>query len=93
MNNLDDMLEWLGSAPVPPRLAMMDERVLTGLAAHEASRGANMARPLGVAAIVALVIGAASSGFSGAPAIAAPALTPFGSSVTLAPSTLLLADK
>lgn len=93
MINLDDMLSQLGDAPVHPGLAAIDEAVLSGLAARQASIGASTLRPASVAAIAALVIGVASAGLSGSPAVAASSLTPFGSSSALAPSTLLLASQ
>lgn len=93
MINLDDMLSQLGDAPVHPALASMDEAVMAGLAADQASLGAGMLRPASVAAVAALVIGVASAGLSGAPAVAASSLTPFGPTSALAPSTLLLASR
>ena len=93
MIDLDDMLSQLGGAPMHPGLATMDDAVLAGLAAHQASLGAGMLRPASAAAIAALVIGVASVGLSGSPAVAAPSLSPFGPSSALAPSTLLLASR
>lgn len=93
MNKLDDILTRLGAEPVHPHLALMDAGILAGLAANNAKREANIAQPLAVAAVAALVIGVASTGFSGTPALTSPALTLFGSSAVLAPSTLLLATK
>ena len=90
MGNLDDMLTQLGNAPLHPRLAMIDEAVLAGLAQYDRS-GAT--RSLGVAAVAALAIGLVSTGFPGAPAAAAPPVTPFGVPPALAPSSLLLASK
>lgn len=93
MINLDDMLSQLGDAPVHPGLATIDDAVLAGLAAHQASLGAGTLRSASVAAIAALVIGVASAGLSGSPAVAASSLTPFGPTSALAPSTLLLASR
>ena len=93
MINLDDMLSQLGNAPVHPGLAAIDGAVMAGLAAHQASLGAGTLRPASVAAITALVVGVASAGLSGSPAVAASSLTPFGPSSALAPSTLLLASR
>lgn len=93
MSNLDEMLTRIGSSPLPLHLATMDEAVIAGLAAHQASLGAGMLRPASFAAVAALVIGVASAGLSGSPAVAAPSLTPFGPSSALAPSTLLLASR
>ncbi len=97
MINLDDMLSQLGDVPVHPGLAAMDTAVMAGLAAHQSSNGAGLGagtlRPASVAAIAALLIGVASAGLSGSPAVAASSLTPFGPTSALAPSTLLLASR
>jgi hypothetical protein len=87
MNNLDDMLKQLGNTPLDPRLAMIDENVFSGLAKRRNS--AISARPLGLAAFAALVLGIAGGGLPGAPAIAAP----LGSPPALAPSSLLLSSQ
>ena len=93
MIDLDDLLSQIGDAPMHPALALMDEGVMAGLAARQASLGDGMLRPASVAAVAALVIGFASAGLTGSPAVAAPSLTPFGPSSALAPSTLLLASR
>lgn len=93
MIDLDDLLSQIGDAPMHPALALMDEGVMAGLAAHQASLGDGMLRPASVAAVAALVIGFASAGLTGSSAVAAPSLTPFGPSSALAPSTLLLASR
>lgn len=90
MANLDEMLTQLGTAPLDPRLAMMDEAVLAGLAAHDTS---SVSRSLGFAAVAALAIGVVSTGLPGTPAAAAPSVTPFGAPPALAPSSLLLASQ
>lgn len=90
MTNLNEMLARLGNAPLDPRLAMMDESVLAGLAQYGRS---SAGRSLGIAAMVALVIGVLSTGLPGSPAIAASSATPFGAPPALAPSSLLMASK
>lgn len=90
MRNLDEMLTQLGNAPLPSRLAMMDEAVFAGLAQYDRS---SVTRSLGIAAVVALAIGVVSTGLPGSPAVAAPSVTPFGAPPALAPSSLLLATK
>ena len=93
MNNLDDMLARIGGAPLPPRLAMMDEAVFSALAVRQRSSASRSLGSLSIAAIAALVIGVFSTGFPGSLAAAAPSVTPFGVPPALAPSSLLLAAK
>ena len=93
MNNLDDMLARIGGAPLPPRLAMMDDAVFSALAEHQRSAAGGSLRLLSIAAIAALAFGVLSAGFVGSPATATPSATPFGVPSALAPSSLLLALK
>ena len=93
MSNLDEMLAQLGGAPLPSRLAMMDEAVFSALAEHQRSSASNSLRSLSIAAIAALALGIVSTGFSGSPALAASSVSPFGVPPALAPSSLLLASK
>ena len=90
MTNLDEMLAQLSNAPLHPRLAMLDEAVLAGLASRDTS---SASRSLGFAALAALAIGMVSTGLPGTPASAAPSVTPFGAPPALAPSSLLLASR
>lgn len=90
MANLDEMLTQLGNAPLDPRLAMIDEAVLAGLAAHDM---ASISRSLGFAAVAALAIGVVSTGLPGTLAAISPSVTPFGAPPALAPSSLLLASQ
>ena len=90
MNNVDEMLARLANAPLPSRLATMDQAVFAGLAQYDRS-GAS--RSLGIAGMVALAVGVASTGLPASPAVAAPSVTPFGVPSALAPSSLLLASK
>lgn len=90
MNNLDEMLARLASAPLPSRLATMDQAVFAGLAHYDRSSATGS---LGIAAAVALAVGVASTGFPGTAAVAAPSVSPFGVPPALAPSSLLLASK
>ncbi len=93
MSNLDEMLAQLGGAPLPPRLAMMDEAVFSALAGQQRSSASNSLRSLSIAAIAALAFGVISTGFSGSPASAAFSVSPLGVPLALAPSSLLLASK
>ncbi len=93
MSNLDEMLAQIGSAPLPSRLAIMDEAVFAGLAEQLSSAAGNSLRSLGIAAIAALAFGVISAGIPGSPASAAPSASPFGVPPALAPSSLLLASK
>lgn len=87
--NLDEMLTRLGDAPLPARLSMLDEAVFAGLALRRSASSGGSLQALGVAAVVALAFGIASTGLPGTAAIAAPSLTPFGAPPALAPSSLL----
>ena len=93
MSNLDEMLARIASAPLPTRLATMDEAVFAGLAEHQRNSAGNSLRSLGIAALAALAIGVFSTGLPGSPALASPSVTPFGAPPALAPSSLLLASK
>lgn len=90
MSNLDDMLAQIGNAPLPSRLAMMDEAVFAGLAQYDRS---SAAKSFGIAVVVALAVGVVGAGLPGTPAVAAPTATPFGVPSALVPSSLLLASK
>jgi hypothetical protein len=93
MSNLDEMLARMGSAPLPPRLAMMDEAVFAGLTEHHRSSATSSLHSLSIAAIAALAFGVFSTSLPGSPAAAAPSVTPFGAPPALAPSSLLLAAR
>ena len=93
MNTLDEMLAQLGRAPLPPRLALMDGAVFSAMAEQRGSSANNPLHSLSIAAIAALAFGIVSTGFSGSPAAAASAVSPFGVPPALAPSSLLLASK
>ena len=93
MSNLDEILARIGGAPLPARLAMMDEAVFAGLAEHRRSATSVSLLSLSIAAIAALAFGVFSTGFPRSPAAAAPSVTPFGAPPALAPSSLLLASK
>ena len=90
MSNLDEMLTRIGRAPLPARLAAMDEAVFAGLAQYDRS---SATPSLSVAAIAALAIGVLSASLPGSPAVAASTATPFGAPPALAPSSLLLGSK
>lgn len=93
MSNLDEMLAQIGRAPLPARLAMMDDAVFSALAEQHGNSAGNSLRSLGLAAIAALAFGVISTGFPGSLASAAPSVSPFGVPSALAPSSLLLASK
>ena len=93
MNNLDEMLARIVGAPLPSRLAMMDEAVFAGLAEHQRISASNSLRSLSIAAIAALAIGVFSTGLPGSRLAAAPSVTPFGAPLALAPSSLLLSSR
>ena len=87
MTDLDAALATLAHAPLHPGLGSIDEAVLAGLGAH-LRRGGISNGSLGVAACAALVIGIAGAALPGETASAA-SLTPLGTPLVLAPSTLL----
>ena len=87
MTDLDAALATLAHAPLHPGLGSIDEAVLAGLGVH-LRRGGISNGSLGVAACAALVIGIAGAALPGKPASAA-SLTPLGTPLVLAPSTLL----
>ncbi len=93
MSNLDEMLAQIGGAPLPSRLATMDEAVFAGLAVQLSSAAGNSLRSLSIAAVAALAFGIISTGFPGSPASTAPSVSSFGVPHALAPSSLLLASK
>ena len=93
MNNLDDTLARIGGAPLPPRLAMMDDAVFSALAEHQRTSAGRSLRSLSIAAIAAIAFGVFSAGFAGSPATTTSSATPFGVPSALAPSSLLLALK
>lgn len=93
MNNLDEMLAATGGAPLPPRLAMIDEAVFSALANYKSASAGGSLRSLGFAAVAALAFGVFSAGYPGSGGAAAPSVTPFGVPPGLAPSSLLLASK
>ena len=85
MTDLDNMLSRLALAPVHSGLAAIDDAVLTRLSLRAAQIPGSA---VGLAAVVALLIGVAGAGLPSARAEAAP-VTPFGLSSALAPSSLL----
>ena len=93
MSNLDEMLKQLGNAPLPSRLATMDEDVFSALAGRQRSAASGSPGSLGIAAIAALAFGFVSAGFPDSPASATLSVSPFGAPPVLAPSSLLLASK
>ena len=86
MQDLDMILGRVRDAPVPPVLSTLDSAVMDALAAQPASHTA--ARPLGLAAVVALAIGMIGA-IPEAKVEAATTAAPLGVASALAPSTLL----
>ncbi len=88
MIDIDRALARLHALPVHPELAAIDGRVLEGIAARSPSSGPGSRTLFGLAAMVALTIGIASSVVPPSPVRAAD-MAPFGAPPALAPSTLL----
>lgn len=88
MTDIDAALARLREMPLHPRLAAIDASVLDQLAAGAAGSRPVPGAVFGLAALLALTIGMASSAVPGTPARAAQ-LAPFGTSPALMPSTLL----
>lgn len=91
MENLDNLLARIESAPLPARLSAIDQAVFTGLADHQRNTGSSSYRSLSVAAVAALAIGAFSVSAPLTPAAASSLV--FGVPSALAPSSLLLGAK
>jgi hypothetical protein len=85
MNELDDTLGRLATAPFHVSPATFDDAVLAGLALR---RSQIPASTIGLTAVAALMVGVASATLPTAPAEAASVM-PFGAPSALAPSTLL----
>jgi hypothetical protein len=92
MTDVEAALARLRGLPVHPGLRAIDESVLAALAGQPAMRSTVSGPMFGVAAMMALAIGFASSLPSPAPAKAA-SIAPFGAPSALAPSTLLSAGE
>ncbi len=89
MSGLDEMLDGLRAAPLPPRLMVIDNAVLSQIAERRASAGPLSGGMIGLAVVAALGMGLAGAVVPGTRAEAAPNLSPFGAPAALAPSTLL----
>jgi hypothetical protein len=87
MDDLDQALRMLANAPAHPGLSSIDEAVFGRIAARNAAVVSG--RVALVAGVGAVLMGLAGAGLPSAPALAAPALSPFGAADPLAPSTLL----
>lgn len=84
---MDDLLKKLGDAPLPGRLAQLDDTVMTAFAARQ-SEACATSRLLAAAAVLALGVGYAGGSIMPAPASASePNLVI--AETALAPSTLL----
>jgi hypothetical protein len=84
---IDLALSRLGNAPVHPGLAASDAAVLARLSMQREAPASLKFGPL--AAVVAAIVGLASSGISSQQAEASPGFSLFGPAPPLAPSTLL----
>ncbi|HEV7234170.1 MAG TPA: hypothetical protein VGN36_07980 [Sphingorhabdus sp.] len=84
---MDDILKRLSDAPVPARLARLDDAVLAGLAERQSEARAT-SRMLSAAAVVALGVGYAGGSLMPSPTSAAEHRLVI-SETALAPSTLL----
>ena len=93
MNDLDEILARLGSAPLSSRLAKIDAAVFAGLDERQRSSVSISLHSLSIASIAALAMGVGSTGISITPAVAAASASPFGAPPALAPSSLLLAGR
>ena len=89
MIDLDDTLNRLAVAPVHSGLATIDDAVLAQVSLRAAQIPGSV---MGLAAVVALLVGVAGAGLPGSRAEAA-ALAPFGQPTALAPSTLLASSE
>jgi len=87
----DTDLSAIGGGELPAALADMEARVLAGIALRAERRSAS--RMVGMAAVGALAIGAASSAILPGRAVAADQFDRIAGSTTLAPSSLLLAPQ
>ena len=88
MTDIDLALARLGQAPVPAGLAAIDDAVLTGVTRQqqEMARGSRL---IGFTGAIALGLGVAGGSLSNSNPASAQPLSPFATSLALAPSTLL----
>ena len=88
MSDIDHLLGRVREAPVPSRLALLDDAVFEAIAFRQANSGVTGIRPIGVAALAALAIGIIGA-VPGTRDEAVAAASPLGDVLPLAPSTLL----
>ena len=88
MTDIDAMLARLREMPADSRLACMDAAVLRRLDLHHAATRPLSGAIFGVAALAALTVGVVGAMLPNMPGQTA-SVTPFGTSPSLAPSTLL----
>lgn len=94
MIDIDEALQGLADAPLPPALAKLDGVVMARIDQELAERAARPAFGPGLgAAAVALLIGVGASTTPGTAAPIPLQLSVFTAHAALAPSTLLLASK
>lgn len=89
MSRIDDMLDGLSAAPLPSRLMMIDDAVLSQLSQRRANAAPLSGSMIGLAIIAAMGMGLVSTVVPSTTAEAASNLSPFGAPAALAPSTLL----
>ncbi|WP_137861870.1 MULTISPECIES: hypothetical protein [unclassified Sphingomonas] len=87
---IDTALRRLATAD-HPGLDGMEDAVLTGVRARREARAS--VRMAAIAGIGAVMLGTVAAGPGTSPAAAAAPLAPLGSGASLAPSTLLLAER
>lgn len=87
--DLDDALGRLASAPVHKGLSDIEDEVLLRIATRRQFSSRSSAGTLALTGFAAIGLGIASVGLPAQVAEAAPTLSPFGSMMSLAPSTLL----
>lgn len=82
---MDDILKQLGGAPIPPKLAQIDDAVMAAFAQQQGEARAT-SRFLSAAAVLALGVGYAGGSLMPTPASASNLVL---AETALAPSTLL----
>ena len=88
MSHIDEMLVGLRAAPLPSRLMMIDDAVLSELSDRRANATPLSGSMVGFAIIAAMGMGLVSTVVPSTTAEAASSQSPFGAAA-LAPSTLL----
>lgn len=90
MVDVDEWLARLAATPGPPRLALIDDAVMSTLAGRKASGRSESLRIAALAFVAALGLGVVSTGLSVGHAQGGRAAFYAGTAAAMAPSTLLL---